>query len=116
MKTHKNLEVWTKSIDFITKLYKITTQFPVNEQYGITGQIRRAAVSVPTNIAEGAARNHRKEYVQFITISLGSASELETLLMISRNLNYINAELYLDLTNELSIIMKMLINLKRALS
>jgi four helix bundle protein len=71
---------------------------------------------MPTNIAEGAARNHRKEYVQFITISLGSASELETLLIISRNLNYIDAELYFDLTNELSIVMKMLINLKRALS
>ncbi len=116
MKTHKDLDVWKKSIDFVTSLYQLTNKFPTQELYGMVSQIRRASVSVPTNIAEGAARNHRKEYVQFLGFSLGSASELETLLIVSRNLQYINEETYKILSLELEVIMKMLTNLQRALS
>jgi four helix bundle protein len=116
MKTHKDLDVWRKSIELVTKLYLLTAEFPSYELYGITNQIRRASVSIPTNIAEGAARNHRKEFIQFIGISLGSASELETLLLISNNLKYISEESYKQNNSEIERIMKMLTNLQRSLS
>ncbi len=116
MKTHKDLDVWKKSIDFVTGLYEITAKFPSHELYGIVSQIRRASVSVPANISEGAARNHPKEFIQFIGISLGSASELDTLILISKNLKYISAETFEKLNSELERIIKMLINLRRALS
>jgi four helix bundle protein len=116
MKTHKDLDVWKKSMELVTRLYKATTGFPQHELYGMVGQLRRASVSVPVNLAEGAGRNHRKEFIQFIGISMGSASELETLLLISRNLNYLSNEVYSELNAELEIIMKMLTNLLRSLS
>jgi len=116
MKTHKDLDVWKKSIELVTRLYKVTTGFPQHELYGMVSQLRRASVSVPVNLAEGAGRNHRKEFIQFIGISMGSASELETLLLISNNLNYLSNEVYSELNAELEIIMKMLTNLLRSLS
>ena len=72
MKTHKDLDVWKLSIDFVTDIYKVTSSFPKEDQFGLTNQIRRAAVSVPSNIAEGAARNSDKEFLRFLYISLGS--------------------------------------------
>lgn len=72
MKTHKDLEVWKKSIELVTNLYKLTSIFPKEEQFGLTNQIRRASVSVPSNIAEGAARNSDKEFLRFPYISMGS--------------------------------------------
>jgi four helix bundle protein len=116
MKTHKDLNVWQKSIEFVTELYEITAKFPSNELYGMVSQIRRASVSIPANLAEGAARNHRKEFIQFIGIAIGSASELETLLLISSNLKYLSEETYKKSNLELERIMKMLTNLQRALS
>lgn len=90
MKTHKDLEVWKKSVEFVTDLYKVTQDFPKEEFYGLTSQMRRAAVSIPSNIAEGSARQGNKELVQFLYIALGSAVELDTQLIIARNLTYIN--------------------------
>lgn len=116
MKTHKDLDVWKKSIELVTRLYKVTTGFPQHELYGMVSQLRRASVSVPVNLAEGAGRNHRKEFIQFIGISMGSASELETLLLISKNLNYLSNEVFSELNTELEIIMKTLTNLLRSLS
>ena len=89
MKTHKDLEAWQKSMTLVTNIYGITRDYPRKEDYGITSQIRRAVVSIPSNIAEGSARNTKKEYIQFLYIALGSISELETLLLISENLQYI---------------------------
>ena len=89
MKTHKDLIVWQKSIDFVTELYKETSNFPKEEQYGLVSQMRRAAVSIPSNIAEGAARNSDKELARFLFIARASASELETQLLISENLGYL---------------------------
>lgn len=88
MKTHKDLDVWNHGIDFVTELYQVTTQFPKEEIYGITSQMRRAAVSIPSNIAEGAARCHKNEFRQFLYIALSSAAELETQLIISERLSY----------------------------
>ncbi|MCK5029258.1 MAG: four helix bundle protein [Bacteroidales bacterium] len=115
MKTHHDLDVWKKSIDLVTKVYSLTKSFPKEELYGITNQIRRAIVSVPSNIAEGAARNTPKEFNNFLSIALGSLSEVETQLIISKNLKYINQE-NLDLhLNDLIVIRKMIIGLKKSL-
>ena len=115
MKTHKDLIVWQKSIDFVTKIYQSTKNFPREEIYGITSQIRRASVSVPTNIAEGSGRKNPKELNQFIYISLGSASELETLMLIANNLNYFTISVYNDLKSELTVIIRMLSALSKSL-
>ena len=90
IKNHKDLEVWKKSMDLVSNIYKITESFPNKELYGLTNQIRRAAVSIPSNIAEGAARNSKKEFIQFLYISLGSLSELETQIIIASRLEYLN--------------------------
>jgi four helix bundle protein len=87
-KTHKNLEIWKEGIKLVTKIYKLTKNFPKEELYGLTSQMRRAAVSYPSNLAEGAARDSIAEYIRYIYISLGSLSELETQLIISRNLGF----------------------------
>jgi len=92
MKTHKDLEVWKISIEMVTKIYQITHGFPKEELYGLTNQIRRAAVSVPSNIAEGAGRKSNKEFLQFLYYANGSLSELETQLIIANNLKYIDDE------------------------
>jgi four helix bundle protein len=87
-KTHKNLEIWKEGIKLVTKIYKLTKKFPKDELYGLTSQMRRAAISYPSNLAEGAARDSIAEYIRYIYISLGSLSELETQLIISRNLGF----------------------------
>ena len=88
IKTHKDLDVWKKSMDLVERVYRRTERFPDSEKYGLTNQIRRCAVSVSSNIAEGAARNTDKEFVQFCYIALGSLSELETQLLIAERLKY----------------------------
>lgn len=108
MKTHKDLDVWKKSVDFVTDLYKVTQDFPKEELYGLTSQMRRAAVSIPSNIAEGSARQGNKELVQFLYIAIGSVVELDTQLTIARNLTYINEEEYIQLLSRLEEIEKML--------
>jgi four helix bundle protein len=90
MKTHKDLDVWKDSIDLVVHIYQITKEFPREELYGLTSQIRRAAVSVPANISEGSARNYTKEFIRFLKIAQASLSEFETLLQISFNLNYLD--------------------------
>lgn len=88
-KPHKRLDAWKLSFELVKDLYTITGRFPNEEKFGIVSQIRRAAVSVPVNIAEGAARNTKKEFVNFLHISLGSLSELDTLMLLSKELGFI---------------------------
>lgn len=116
MKTHHDLEVWKKSIDFVTTVYQVTENYPKTEIYGLTNQIRRAVVSVSSNIAEGAARTSKKEFLQFLSISLGSLSEVETQLIVSRNLVFLSNEQYERLIPLLTEIRKMIIGLKKSLS
>ena len=104
MKTHKDLEVWKNGITLVTDIYQITKNYPKEEVYGLTSQIRRAAVSIPSNIAEGAARNYEKEFIQFLYIAFGSLSELETQLIISMNLHYIEPNQFEELNNKISIL------------
>lgn len=108
MKTHKDLEVWKKAIQFVTIIYEITQNFPKEEMYTLSSQMRRAAISIPSNIAEGAARKSNKEYVQFLYIALGSSVELDTQLIISYNLGYVNDKKIITLQQQLDEIGKML--------
>ncbi len=111
MKNHKDLEVWKKSVAFVTEVYRISKSFPKEEIYGLTSQLRRAAVSIPSNIAEGAARQSNKDFERFLFISLGSISEVETQLIISKNLEYLNENEFEILQNKLIEIRKMLLGL-----
>jgi four helix bundle protein len=86
---HKELDAWKKSMDLVEEVYQITKGFPSEERFGLIAQIRRSAISIPSNIAEGASRKSDKEFVQFLYISIGSLSELETQLLISDKLGYI---------------------------
>jgi four helix bundle protein len=90
LQSHKDLNVWKKSMEFVQNIYRITREFPQVEQYGLSAQMRRSAISIPSNIAEGAARNSVKEFKQFLYISLGSAAEIETQLEIAEGLGYIS--------------------------
>jgi four helix bundle protein len=90
MKSYKELKVWQKAVDLVTAVYSISRSFPRTEMYGLTSQVRRASVSIPSNIAEGWGRNSAKEYIQFLTTARGSLLELETQLLISCNLHQQN--------------------------
>ena len=116
MKTHKDLDVWKNSIELVTEIYRISKDFPKDEMYGLTSQIRRAAVSVPSNIAEGAGRKHKKEFIQFLFVARGSLSELETQITISLNLEYISLSVHDELTEKITIIRKQLHGLINHLS
>ena len=89
MVTHKDLDIWKMGLDIVERIYQITGKFPKDEQFGLTAQMRRAAVSIPSNIAEGAARNSKREFLQYLYISLGSLSEVETQLLIAERLGYL---------------------------
>ena len=108
MQTHNDLNVWQKSIDFVVDIYMNTNSFPKEEMYGLTSQIRRAAVSVPSNIAEGYGRYSEKELIRFLFISLGSASEIETQLIISHRLKYLDNESFEKLNRNVLEIIRML--------
>lgn len=84
--SHEELIVWQRSMELVAEIYKLTDSFPKEEVYGLTSQIRRAAVSIPSNIAEGRGRGTRKDFVQFLRIAFGSGAELQTQLMIVEKL------------------------------
>lgn len=115
MQTHKDLKVWQQSISFVKLLYQTTATFPKEELFGLSSQMRRAAVSIPSNIAEGYGRHSQRELLRFLTIAVGSTSELETQLIICQQLGYLSAEDYQLLQCSLSSIAKMLNALKRSI-
>ena len=88
----KDLKIWQKGIELAKEVYQITSSFPSSEKYGIVSQMRRAAVSIPSNIAEGFMRRHNKEYKQFLYIALGSLAELETQIILSEQLGFLRNE------------------------
>lgn len=108
MRDFRQYEVWKKAISFTTEIYKLTENFPSAEKFGLTKQIQRAAVSVSSNIAEGSSRASEKDFAHFLEISLGSSFEVETQLLISKNLHYISEEKYIEIMNELAILQKQL--------
>jgi four helix bundle protein len=111
IKSHKDLDVWKRSVELVTIIYQHTKSFPKEEIYGITNQIRRSSISIPSNISEGAGRNHPKEFIQFLHISLGSLSELETQIIISENLKFLLTEDSIKIQNELTELRRMIIGL-----
>lgn len=108
MANFKELLVWQKAILFVTDIYKVTEYFPETEKFGLASQLRRAAVSIPSNIAEGNSRRSSADYLQFLKISRGSSAEVETQLITSQNLNYTTAEDHEKLNNQITEISKML--------
>jgi len=113
MKTFRELKVWQKSMDLSVEIYRITNVLPKIEDYGLTSQIRRSAVSVPSNIAEGFGRYHSKEFVRFLQISQGSVYECQSQLEIAFRVNYIEECIFNDLDNRLTEVAKMLSSLIR---
>ena len=107
-KTHKDLDVWNKAMDLAGALYLLTNTFPREEQFGLTSQIRRAGVSVASNIAEGAARNSNKEFIQFLYIALGSIAEIETQLLLAKRLHFLREDTLIEKTDA---VRKMLLGL-----
>ena len=115
MRPHENLDVWAKAVEFVVSVYRITEPFPKDEKFGLTSQIRRAAVSIPANIAEGAARTSPKEFMHFLSNAQGSASEVETELLIARRLAFLGEGDYAALRSSLDEIGRMLTGLLRHL-
>lgn len=111
MHNYKKLDVWNKAVDFATQIYSVTKNFPKDELYGLTSQLRRASVSISSNISEGAGRNSDKEFRQFLNISFGSCSEIETQLIISYKLGYLSEDDFASLTEEVISIQKILYKL-----
>ena len=103
----KELKIWNKAIDLTVDVYKATADFPADERFGLLSQSRRSAVSIPSNIAEGAGRNSNKEFSNFLGISNGSSYELQTQLIISNKLNLLNDDLLDDLLKQIDELQKM---------
>lgn len=113
--SHKNLDVWKKSMDLVTHIYALTKLFPKEEIYGLSSQMRRAAVSIPSNIAEGRAKRSTKEFIRFVNIASGSAAELETQILIAENLGFADANAINKIMNEMTEVGKMLYGLGSSL-
>ena len=112
VKSHKDLDVWQHAMDLASNIYEDTGRFPKEEMYGLSAQMRRSAVSIPSNIAEGAARNSTKEFIQFIHVALGSAAELETQLLLAKRMGLLSDSTRLD---ALDSVRNMLVALLRSL-
>lgn len=115
-KGYRVLIAWQKGMELVELTYKITNEFPQEEIYGLTSQMRRSAISVPSNIAEGQLRNSQKEFAQFISIALGSCAELSTQLELGRRLNYIDNESFIGISEAIAEEMKILHGLRRIIS
>ena len=115
MQDYKKIDVWKRSYEFSKAIYCITSSFPNEEKFGLASQVRRAAVSIPINIAEGSGRNSLKDFANFIQIAIGSASEVECELLLSKDLNFIDDEIFSGLCKEIIEIRKMLISFRKTL-
>ena len=115
MKDFKKYDIWKLSHLFTLKIYDATKSYPKDEIYGLVSQIRRASSSIPTNISEGCGRDSDAEFNRFLTIALGSASEVEYQLILSKDLNYINETSFINLTEEINIIKRKIYSLKQKL-
>ena len=114
-KTYRDLLVWQRALDLVTHVYRLTQNVPRDEVYGLTSQLRRAAVSVPSNIAEGQARRTTGDYIRFVSNAEGSLAELDTQLLIAVELNYIERSNSLECSELMMEVRKMLNALRRSL-
>ncbi|MEN8965462.1 MAG: four helix bundle protein [Polaribacter sp.] len=115
MRDFRKYDIWKLSHSFTLKVYDITKHYPKDEIYGIISQLRRASSSIPTNISEGCGRDSDSEFNRFLTIALGSASEVEYLIILSKDLNYIDENSYINLNEEVNIIKRKIYSLKQKL-
>ena len=115
IQTYRDLDIWNAGIDLVKEIYKLTEKFPKEEMYGLSAQMRRSAVSIPSNVAEGFRRYHNKEYRQFLYITLGSSAELETQITIAKDLKYIQEQQEAMLLEKLDHICRMTSNLIKKL-
>jgi four helix bundle protein len=113
---YKKLKVWQKSIDLVVLVYKVTGSFPSEEKYGLVSQIRRSVISIPSNIAEGQGRKSIKMFINFLRVSIGSLSELETQIIVSDKLDMVSDNNLTELNNLIIEIIKMLHSLVKSLS
>lgn len=111
IKNFQDLRIWQKGIEVVKDIYILTKIFPKEELYGLTSQMRRSAISIPSNIAEGFRRYHNKEYKQFLYIALGSCAELETQIIIANELDYINETNKTELIEKIKYICRMTVKL-----
>lgn len=116
MNDYKKLRIWKQSIDLVKEVYLITKEFPSEEKFGLINQLRRSAVSIPSNIAEGAGRNTKGEFKNFLGVANGSLFELETQLIISKNLNYLNDYNLNLLFPKIDMLQKMIYNLIKSIN
>lgn len=116
IKSYRDLIVWQKSISLSTRIYEITAAYPASEQFGLTSQTRRSSVSVGANIAEGYGRNSTQDYIRFLNIACGSLFELQTLMIIARNLKLLDDKKYTEMDKETREIERMLCSLIQKLS
>lgn len=112
MHNFKELKVWQKAVDFAVKVYFITKSYPNEEKFGLVSQMRRAGVSIPSNIAEGCAKSSNKSFANSLEVSLGESFELETQMIISERVGILESETAIEMESELSQIQKMIIGLK----
>ena len=111
----KELKIWKKGIDLTAKIYEISSKFPPDERFGLISQIRRCAVSIPSNISEGAGRNTKGEFIQFLGIANGSSYELQTQMVIAERLGFVDIVVYEDILDSIDEIQKMNYNLQKSL-
>ena len=116
MQTYRDLIVWQKGIQLVKAVYQLTDKFPKSEMFGLVSQMRRASVSIPANLAEGYSRKHRPEYIQFVRIAYGSGAELETFLVLTRELKFASESEIGKVEAILDEIMRMLNKLISSLS
>lgn len=107
---HKDLDVWKKGMDLVVEVYKLTADFPSNEMYGLSNQLRRAAVSIPSNIAEGVSRKGDKELLYFINVAIGSIAEIETQMLIAARLKYVDG--HNEIFNKTTEVRKLLLGFR----
>jgi len=113
--TYRQLDIWKKGIELVKDVYRVTNSFPKEELYGLTNQMKRAAVSIPSNIAEGFRRQHNNEFRQFLHITLGSCAELETQVTIAKELGYIGEQIESELLEKSDHLCRMTRNLIKKL-
>jgi four helix bundle protein len=115
MHNYKELNIWKDAIKLVSEIYLITSKFPKQEQFGLTNQIRRASVSIASNIAEGSARKSNLDFSRYLTIAIGSLYELQTQLLIAFNLGYLSSEEHSEIEMKFDVLNKMLYRFEKQL-
>jgi|TARA_R100000541_G_scaffold58793_2_gene70620 four helix bundle protein len=115
IKTFRDLKIWQQSMELVTEIYRATSSFPEEEKYGLTSQLRRSSVSIPSNISEGFGRNSQGDFKRFVNISMGSLFELQTQIEVARNLEFISKEIFENLYDHSREIERMMSSFIRTL-